>query len=572
MANKFRSGFTLTELLVVMTIIGLLSSIATVSYSSSKMKGRDARRLGDLTALRTALELYAIDNGGYPVTGGNAGDGLVLGDGKGSMLSSAGFSDVVTGVQYIDHVPKNPPGGGADYYYYSLNENGTFCEAAPCAEYRIEYVLESQMNDLAPGAYVMEPASTKPAPAELSVEILARASLTPVQELAGAAAPFVEQASVVASEAQKLVVDNPTVEKAAEAVVAPTLSAVNTVSVITGISSLSSVSSAATSAISVGGAASAVSAAAQTAVTTTASAATAASVGQFGALLYLIFSQPFLLLKKKKEYAWGIVYDSQKKLPIDLAIVRLVDELTGRVVQTRVTDRAGRIFFFVGKGVYRLQVVKPNYVFPSAVMAGEREDGRFTGLYFGQKFSVSSAGQVVNPSIPLDPVGADIGDKEFIRRFFRGKIRLFVSVLGIVLTVVAFVIKPGYLIGGLLALNIILYFVFRRIMYPKQPAEWGVVVDEKTRRPVAHAVVRLFSSPYNKLVETKVADSRGRYNFLVGGNVYFLTATSKGYWKTESYPLDLRGSDKPQIISAPVGLRPLSEKAMNGFSGEETKK
>jgi len=103
---------------------------------------------------------------------------------------------------------------------------------------------------------------------------------------------------------------------------------------------------------------------------------------------------------------------------------------------------------------------------------------------------------------------------------------------------------------------------------PEQPAEWGTVKDEKTGAPLSHAVVRLFSSPYNKLVETRVTDSRGRYNFVVGQNVFYLTATREGYWKTQSFSLDLRGSRKPEVIAAPVRLRPITESAALDASKE----
>lgn len=343
---------------------------------------------------------------------------------------------------------------------------------------------------------------------------------------------------------------------------APVSTAAVAISTVTGLSTISLTGTAVSSAVSGAGAV-------ETAATTTATAATAASaVGQLGSLIFLLFTQPFMLLRKRKEYAWGVVYDSQKKLPLDLVTVRLIDDATGRVMQTRVTDKAGRIFFFVGKGVYRIEAAKPTFVFPSSLLSGEAEDGHYANLYFGQKFSVAGDGQVINPSIPLDPVGVDLDDREFVKRFVRGRLSNTVSIAGLVLTMVAFAIKPTVPVAGLFVLNLLLHYVFRRLSYPKQPAEWGIVKDEKTGRPVSHAVIRLFSSPYNKLVETKVTDGKGRYNFLVGQNVYFLTATSKGYWKTESFPLDLRGSDKPQIISAPVRLRPLGNEAENRVMDE----
>lgn len=60
------SGFTLIELLVVVAIIGILASIVLVSLNGARMKARDARRISDLKAIQTALELYATTHGKYP--------------------------------------------------------------------------------------------------------------------------------------------------------------------------------------------------------------------------------------------------------------------------------------------------------------------------------------------------------------------------------------------------------------------------------------------------------------------------------------------------------------------------
>jgi len=51
-------GFTLVELLVVISIIGILSSLAIVSLNSARFKARDAQRLADFKQLYTALALY----------------------------------------------------------------------------------------------------------------------------------------------------------------------------------------------------------------------------------------------------------------------------------------------------------------------------------------------------------------------------------------------------------------------------------------------------------------------------------------------------------------------------------
>jgi prepilin-type N-terminal cleavage/methylation domain-containing protein len=66
-----KHGFTLIELLVVIAIIGLLASVVLASLSSARLKGRDARRLEDLSQIRTGLELYYSKHGHYP--GGSSG-------------------------------------------------------------------------------------------------------------------------------------------------------------------------------------------------------------------------------------------------------------------------------------------------------------------------------------------------------------------------------------------------------------------------------------------------------------------------------------------------------------------
>lgn len=61
-----RSGFTLIEMLVVITIIGVLSSIGLATFTSAQKKARDARRKNDLTTVAKALEVYFNDQGLYP--------------------------------------------------------------------------------------------------------------------------------------------------------------------------------------------------------------------------------------------------------------------------------------------------------------------------------------------------------------------------------------------------------------------------------------------------------------------------------------------------------------------------
>jgi prepilin-type N-terminal cleavage/methylation domain-containing protein len=62
-------GFTLIELMVVITIIGLLASTVLASLQSSRVAARDAQRIQEARQLINALELYRNQNGRYPCSG-----------------------------------------------------------------------------------------------------------------------------------------------------------------------------------------------------------------------------------------------------------------------------------------------------------------------------------------------------------------------------------------------------------------------------------------------------------------------------------------------------------------------
>jgi prepilin-type N-terminal cleavage/methylation domain-containing protein len=63
------TGFTLIEVLVVISIIGLLAAVVMGSLSSARMKGRDAARIVDVRELKKALEFYYDNNKAYPTVG-----------------------------------------------------------------------------------------------------------------------------------------------------------------------------------------------------------------------------------------------------------------------------------------------------------------------------------------------------------------------------------------------------------------------------------------------------------------------------------------------------------------------
>jgi general secretion pathway protein G len=62
------AGFTLIEIMAVVLIIGLLSTIVGVSIFAQVDKGRVAAAVAQISNLESVLELYRMDSARYPTT------------------------------------------------------------------------------------------------------------------------------------------------------------------------------------------------------------------------------------------------------------------------------------------------------------------------------------------------------------------------------------------------------------------------------------------------------------------------------------------------------------------------
>lgn len=127
---KPKRGFTLIELMIAISIIAILSAVGLVTYNSTRMIARDAKRKADLRAISQALELFYAEYKRYPCSGNastNSAATSWLSDSNvancvSSGVTGSGFSIAPT---YMSSVPKDPLQTGSYYYtYYSTNLNG----------------------------------------------------------------------------------------------------------------------------------------------------------------------------------------------------------------------------------------------------------------------------------------------------------------------------------------------------------------------------------------------------------------------------------------------------------------
>lgn len=64
--NRSKAGFSLLELLVVISIIAVLVAMALPNFVGARERARDAKKKSELVQLKNALRLYYNDYGAYP--------------------------------------------------------------------------------------------------------------------------------------------------------------------------------------------------------------------------------------------------------------------------------------------------------------------------------------------------------------------------------------------------------------------------------------------------------------------------------------------------------------------------
>ncbi|HBP50947.1 MAG: General secretion pathway protein G [Candidatus Shapirobacteria bacterium GW2011_GWE1_38_10] len=106
-----KKAFTLFELLVSISIIGILVAVASTSYSGAQKKARDSRRMEDLNSIQKALELYYSTNPTSPFTYPSVSGGQAVG---------------MTPV-YIQSWPRDPKTGIPYVYNFNVPAAGNYC-------------------------------------------------------------------------------------------------------------------------------------------------------------------------------------------------------------------------------------------------------------------------------------------------------------------------------------------------------------------------------------------------------------------------------------------------------------
>lgn len=144
---KFKAGFSLIEMLVVVTIIGILATVALFAYDDYITEARDAQRIEDLKNISSALSLAMLERGSpfECLHGIKIEPGYEVGvDATGTSCNDAGEIQAAI-AEYFGSIPHDPLGPGDDRFFYYFDGNHS-CDPQRRADLMIFAAMEEQSN------------------------------------------------------------------------------------------------------------------------------------------------------------------------------------------------------------------------------------------------------------------------------------------------------------------------------------------------------------------------------------------------------------------------------------------
>ena len=135
-----KKGFTLVELLVAISIIGVLASLSVISVVSARKKARVTIALNDIAQIRKSIEMIGNDTGYWPnhqpinivctdIAGGCPDENEICGPDEGGTICSTSIADDSSGIinddgvtpfsgwsgPYMNKIPLDP--WGHEYFF-----------------------------------------------------------------------------------------------------------------------------------------------------------------------------------------------------------------------------------------------------------------------------------------------------------------------------------------------------------------------------------------------------------------------------------------------------------------------
>lgn len=146
-----QNGFSLIEILVAISIIGIVTGVIALAVSSIQRNTRDSQRETDLRVLQSAIQQFYADQNHYP----NTDLSVLIANGSALTNCSGEPAGCIVSKTYISKTPKDPNSPQTNYCYMSqfsftasafttANECTSSSNSGKCHYYELCAKLENQ--------------------------------------------------------------------------------------------------------------------------------------------------------------------------------------------------------------------------------------------------------------------------------------------------------------------------------------------------------------------------------------------------------------------------------------------
>jgi len=162
--NYGNKGFTLIEMMVVVVIIAILTSIILVNFGNARAKSRDTKRVSDIAQIQLALEQYYDRCQQYPtqaITFTNTVTDL-------TTVNSTCPSGINLGT-FMARMPVPPTGANQPYYDYMYkNLSGNIVDYILHAKLETSIDAVKDTPVISPAAFSVPSGAPTPSPTVIS--------------------------------------------------------------------------------------------------------------------------------------------------------------------------------------------------------------------------------------------------------------------------------------------------------------------------------------------------------------------------------------------------------------------
>ncbi|MBC7943134.1 prepilin-type N-terminal cleavage/methylation domain-containing protein [Candidatus Saccharibacteria bacterium] len=149
-----RRGFTIIELVIVITILGILLILAVVNLSGTQVNARDSERKSDIEAIALNIETFYTSGTDGSATTGRYPSLAIIGqeqtllrdiDPKSLAAPGATSSSLIPALNNLQTtIDIDPQPSVSEYVYQPLQSDGSLCttEAQECRKFNLYYGLE----------------------------------------------------------------------------------------------------------------------------------------------------------------------------------------------------------------------------------------------------------------------------------------------------------------------------------------------------------------------------------------------------------------------------------------------